>query len=179
MGDVHIHNALAAAAAALAAGARLSDVAEGLGCAPVVDGRLEAVELDSGVTVLNDSYNANPQSMRAALETLRRLSDKQRSIAVLGDMGELGAGADGFHREVGSAAAEIGVDVLLAVGQHASAMSEAAQGSGLAKSACRRAGDALQAAALLRDLVREGDWVLLKGSRAMGMERVLAALESD
>lgn len=179
IGDVHIHNALAAAAAALAAGASVEEIAAGLSHTPVVGGRLEALTLPGGVTVLNDAYNANPQSMRAALETLRRLAEGRRAIAVLGDMGELGPGATEFHSEVGHAAAEIGVDVVIAVGQHGTTLRDAASKGGLAENACHHAEDASEAGPLLRELVREGDWVLLKGSRAMAMERVLEALERD
>ncbi len=177
LGEVHVYNALAASAAALAAGAQLASVVAGLARAPVVSGRLEPVQI-GGVHILNDSYNANPQSMRAAIETLCRLRGDGRALAVLGDMGELGADAVRFHREVGRAAGELGVDVLLAVGQHARDMREAAVEAGLPASAIATANDAVGAAGRLRDCVREGDWVLLKGSRAMQMERVLERLRS-
>jgi UDP-N-acetylmuramoyl-tripeptide--D-alanyl-D-alanine ligase len=178
LGEVHVQNALAAAAAALAAGAELDAVAAGLARAPVVSGRLEPVRL-GGFHVLNDSYNANPQSMRAAIETLCRLRGEGRALAVLGDMGELGPDAPRFHREVGRAVGELGVDVLLAVGEHARAVGEAAIEAGLPASAIGTAEDAAVAAERLSDTLREGDWVLLKGSRAMRMERVLEHLRSE
>ncbi len=174
LGEVHVQNALAAAGAALAAGVPLETVAAGLPETPVVGGRLEAVEV-GGVHVLNDSYNANPQSMRAALETLCRLRGAGRAVAVLGYMAELGDDAPRFHEEVGRAAAELGVDLLVAVGQHAETMGAGAVGAGLAAAALRTAPDAAEAASQLRETLREGDWVLLKGSRSMGMERVLTA----
>lgn len=177
LGEVHVQNALAAAAAALAAGVALEVVAAGLPRTPVVGGRLEPVRV-GGVHVLNDSYNANPQSMRAAIETLCRLRGTGRAVAVLGDMGELGPQAPRFHREVGHAAGELGVDVLVAVGQHAKAMGDAAVEAGVAASAVAAAPDTAAAATQLRASLREGDWVLLKGSRAMQMERVLEGLKT-
>ncbi len=179
LGEVHIQNALAATAAALAAGVSLDAIAHGLAETPVVGGRLEAVMMAGGITVLNDAYNANPQSMRAALETLRRLSADHRAIAVLGDMGELGEHAVASHAEVGAAAAELGIDLVVAVGAYAPILCEAAREGGLAANACHHATDAAQAGAVLRDLLREGDWVLLKGSRSMAMERALEALQAD
>jgi UDP-N-acetylmuramoyl-tripeptide--D-alanyl-D-alanine ligase len=178
LAEVHVQNALAAAAAAIAAGAEVDAVAAGLARTPVLAGRLEPLTL-RGFHVLNDSYNANPQSMRAAIETLCRLRGGGRAFAVLGDMGELGSDAPRFHREVGRAAGELGVDVLLAVGQHARTMRDAAIKAGLPASAVDTDDDAKSAAERLEGLLRAGDWVLLKGSRAMRMEQVLEELRSE
>ena len=177
LGEVHIHNALAAAAAALATGADLGAVARGLEHAPVVGGRLEPVALPGGAWVLNDSYNANPQSAGAALETLTRLAAAGRSIAVLGDMGELGPGAEQFHRELGARAAALGVDALYAVGEAARETADGALGAGLGTAAVHWLPDAAAAAEALRASLREGDWLLLKGSRSMRMETVLETLQ--
>ena len=128
--------------------------------------RGEVVELPGGVTVVNDCYNANPMSMRAALEHLAA-SPAERRIAVLGTMAELGEGAAGYHREVGELAAERGVDLLVTVGAEALPYAEGFGGETQSVATPEEAG------ALLEDLAREGDRVLIKGSRSVGLERVL------
>ena len=173
---VHVLNALAGAAAALCAGASVEAVARGLGAASRVSGRLEPVALPMGAWVLNDSYNANPQSMRAALDALAALRGRDRAFAVLGDMGELGQTAVPAHREVGRYAAETGVAAVFALGDFADAYAAGAREAGLDASVIHCVPDHAAAADALRDLLRPGDWVLLKGSRSMRMERVLAAL---
>ena len=119
--------------------------------------------------VINDCYNANPMSMRAALDHLAAVADRRgarRVVAVLGDMRELGPGAPEFHREIGALAAEAGVEVLVAVGEHAA---DYVRGFGRP---AHEAPDAERAAELAADLVREGDVVLVKASRGVGLERV-------
>ena len=123
-----------------------------------------------GVTVLDDSYNANPDSMEAALHALRGLPGGGRRLAVLGRMGELGAYAEEGYRRVGRTAAST-MDVLIAVGPEAVAMADEAEKAGAHD--VRRAADTSDAAKLLRDLARPGDAVVIKGSRAARMERVL------
>jgi UDP-N-acetylmuramoyl-tripeptide--D-alanyl-D-alanine ligase len=130
--------------------------------------RGQVVELGGGVTVVNDCYNANPMSMRAALEHLAA-SPAERRIAVLGAMAELGPGAPGYHREVGLRAAELGIDLLVTVGEEALPYAERFDGETRAVRTPEEAG------ALLEELVRPGDRVLVKGSRSVGLERVLAA----
>jgi UDP-N-acetylmuramoyl-tripeptide--D-alanyl-D-alanine ligase len=129
--------------------------------------RGEVVELPGGVTVVNDCYNANPMSMEAAL---RHLADTpaERRIAVLGTMGELGAGSPNYHREIGALAAELGVDVLVSVGAAAVPYTEAFDGD------FHAVGEPEEARALLEELAQPGDRVLIKGSRSVGLERVLA-----
>jgi UDP-N-acetylmuramoyl-tripeptide--D-alanyl-D-alanine ligase len=118
--------------------------------------------------VVNDCYNANPMSMRAALEHLAA-SPAERRIAVLGAMAELGPGAAGYHREVGRRAAELGIDLLVTVGEEALPYAERFDGE------TRVVGTPEEAGALLEELARPGDRVLVKGSRSVGLERVLAA----
>ena len=117
--DSTVPNALAAAAAALAAGASLGDVAEGLARYQPVGGRMERVALPRNIILINDTYNANPQSMQIALESLAKLKGPSRGIAVLGDMGELGDAALEAHRATGKLVAELGLDHLFALGQFA------------------------------------------------------------
>jgi UDP-N-acetylmuramoyl-tripeptide--D-alanyl-D-alanine ligase len=129
--------------------------------------RGELVELDGGVTVVNDCYNANPMSMRAALDHLAH-TPAERRLAILGTMAELGPDSRRFHREIGEHAAELGIDVLVTVGEDALAFGEGFGGETHAVATPEEAG------ALLEELAQPGDRVLVKGSRAVGLERVLA-----
>jgi UDP-N-acetylmuramoyl-tripeptide--D-alanyl-D-alanine ligase len=119
--------------------------------------------------LINDAYNANPVSMRAALAYLVERSDGRRTVAILGDMAELGRTAPSYHREVGAAAAELGVDELLAVG-------ELARGYLDAGVAGRWVPNVHEALRVVDDVVRPGDCVLVKASRAMGLEAVAEVL---
>jgi len=133
--------------------------------------REEVLELANGVLLINDCYNANPISMRGALAHLADLAGTRRQVAVLGEMAELGAGAAGFHREIGAAAAESGVSELVAVGELAREYAAGANGV-----AARCVETAEEAAEALRELLRPGDVVLVKGSRSVGLEAVAAKL---
>jgi UDP-N-acetylmuramoyl-tripeptide--D-alanyl-D-alanine ligase len=130
--------------------------------------RGERLALPGGVMVINDCYNANPMSMRAALDDLSE-SAAGRRVAVLGDMLELGADECAFHEQVGAHAASLGIEVMVTVGPLAAA-------AGRAFGPAHAVADAAAAAALLGDLLREGDTVLVKGSRGVGLERVAQAL---
>jgi UDP-N-acetylmuramoyl-tripeptide--D-alanyl-D-alanine ligase len=178
LGDPTVINALAASAAALAAGLSLDQVAEGLARYGGVSGRMERVALANGATVLNDTYNANPQSMEMALRSVARLKGRGAAIAVLGDMGELGLEAPEAHREAGALVALLGVDRLFALGLHAPLTVESAIAAGLARERARVGASHESIAAEVAALVRAGDWVLVKGSRSMKMERVVEALAS-
>jgi len=129
--------------------------------------RGEVVELPGGVVVVNDCYNANPMSMRAALEHLAA-SAAERRIAVLGTMAELGPESEDYHREIGELADRSGVDLLVPVGDAALAYARGFGGE------VRPVASPEEAGALLEELVRPGDRVLVKGSRSVGLERVLA-----
>jgi UDP-N-acetylmuramoyl-tripeptide--D-alanyl-D-alanine ligase len=133
--------------------------------------RGEERELDGGGLLINDAYNANPVSMRAALQYLVDRSGGRRRVAVLGDMAELGRTARRYHHEVGEAAAELGVEQLLAVGELARGYVEGATGV-----PARWAPNVHEALRELEQIVRPGDAVLVKGSRAMGLEAVAEAL---
>ena len=138
-------------------------------------GRGQRRVLPFGVTLIDDCYNANPMSMRAALEDLAEAGERDRHlrrVAVLGDMLELGDTQREFHTRVGAEAQSAGVDVLVTVGPRAAAMSETFAGI------VHRAADAREAARLLPALLREGDVVLVKGSRAVGLELVCRALRN-
>jgi UDP-N-acetylmuramoyl-tripeptide--D-alanyl-D-alanine ligase len=161
-----LRNARAALAAARAVGVEPEGRVEYV--APPLRG--EVVELPGGARVLNDCYNANPLSMRAALTDLASLDVEGRRIAVLGDMLELGPDELALHREIGAAADAAGVDVLVTVGPLAAAMLEAFDGEGMAVA------DAGEAAVAVGELIGPGDAVLVKASRGVGLEVVAEEL---
>lgn len=180
VGEHQVSNALAAAAVALHAGVPLDVVAEVLTEAePRSRWRMEVVERPDGVTVVNDAYNANPESVRAALKALVALAGDRRSWAVLGEMGELGAQHIAAHDTIGRLAVRLNVDKLLVVGAGAKAMHLGAGMEGSWDDESVFVTDVDAAVALLRVQLRPGDVVLVKASRAAGLERVAAALLGD
>jgi UDP-N-acetylmuramoyl-tripeptide--D-alanyl-D-alanine ligase len=164
-----VGNALLAVGAGVLLGIPLGECSASLAGIELTSGRLGRM-VRRGVTILDDTYNANPDSMVAALETLSSLPGDGRRIAVLGRMGELGIHAGEGYERVGKAAA-VAVDTLLCVGSEAGAMAEAASRAGLGDA--RVLPDNATAASLLSSLAREGDLVLLKASRSARMEEVL------
>jgi UDP-N-acetylmuramoyl-tripeptide--D-alanyl-D-alanine ligase len=167
-GQAHnLRNLLAATAAALALGVDPKGPLQVRFSAL----RGERLELADGVMLINDCYNANPMSMRAAIEDLAE-SAPARRVAVLGDMLELGPQAPRLHREIGLFAAEQGLDLLVTVGPLAAEIRTEFEGESYA------AADAVTAAELLAPLLRAGDTVLVKASRGVGLERVGEALAS-
>jgi UDP-N-acetylmuramoyl-tripeptide--D-alanyl-D-alanine ligase len=125
--------------------------------------------------VLEDTYNANPSSMAAAIETLARMQANRRTLAVLGDMLELGGQSAALHREIGRAVADARIDQLLVTGRFASAVAEGAMER---KMAAERIFTGTKPALVerLKRLLRPGDLILVKGSRGMAMEEVVAAM---
>ena len=140
-------------------------------------GRLSLRTAPGGVTVLDDSYNANPHSMRAALDTLAQQRAEQRPVAVLADMLELGPEAEALHEELGRDAARHGVELLIAVGPLSFHTAAGARAEGVRQ--VLHCDDADGAIRELRALTRAGDLVLVKGSRGMRMERAVQALLED
>jgi UDP-N-acetylmuramoyl-tripeptide--D-alanyl-D-alanine ligase len=179
LADSTVPNALAAAAAALAAGATLVEVAEGLARYRPVGGRMERVALPRNIILINDTYNANPQSMQVALESLAKLKGRSRAIAVLGDMGELGDSALEAHRAAGKLVAVLGLDHLFALGRYARPLADAAVDAGMSRERVHVADTHEAIAAAVRELLQGNDWVLVKGSRSMKMERVVEALAAS
>lgn len=160
-------NTLAALHAYDALGLPFARVAEGLTSVRFSPWRGEVLPLSGGGMVVNDAYNANPDSMRAALLDLVARADGRRRVAILGDMAELGVSAPRYHAEIGRLVAELGIDVLVAVGPLARGYAEpGAPETHLATSAER----------VPRDAVRAGDAVLVKASRAVGLEGIAPAL---
>ena len=167
----NVRNALAAAAAATAAGVGLDAIARGLSGFKPPQGRLQQCSGADGVIVLDDTYNANPDSVIAAIAVLAQAPG--RKLLVLGDMGEVGANGAAFHAEIGRHARAGGIDRLLLIGA-LSAHTAAAFGAGAEHYSDI---DALLAALSLE--LRDGATVLVKGSRFMRMERVVRALTSQ
>jgi len=166
-------DAALAAAAARAVGASVGDIEDGL--ATVVPGkhRGEIHTSSRGVLVLDDTYNANPGSVRSALETWSTLSRQGRKVAVLGEMLELGDAAPEMHRQIGEAAGRAGIDLLLCAGPNARRTVDGARAAGLADEATLAFETTEALVAALDGLLRAGDRVLVKGSLGMRMERVV------
>nr|MBA3867228.1 UDP-N-acetylmuramoyl-tripeptide--D-alanyl-D-alanine ligase [Solirubrobacterales bacterium] len=160
----NLTNALAAIGGGVALGVAPADMADGAASIGFSSFRGERFELGDGIVLVNDCYNANPVSMRAALDHLATL-DAPRRVAVLGEMGELGPGAADYHREVGGHARDAGVDLLIGVGEPAREYGPD-----------ELVADPDEAAELLAAQLQPGDAVLVKGSRSAGLERVSAAL---
>jgi len=169
-----VSNFLAAAAVAVAAGATAEDCATAAAGLTPAAHRGEFHRHRSGAVLYDDAYNASPPSMRAALETLKLLSGS-RKIAVLGDMLELGPEDLWFHREAGRYAFGR-ADELICVGPRARAIAEGALEAGVLPERVRCVESALEAAALLEPELAEGDTVLFKASRGMGLERAVQQL---
>jgi len=172
-----VGNALAAAAAGRLLGLSPEEIASGLAAFRPVPGRLELRRLPGGVTVIDDTYNANPASVEAAVETLRALRGAARGLLVLGEMRELGPAAAALHREMGRLAARSGAARLYACGPWREEVAAGAVAAGLA-AASVVTGSREEIGAALAAEVRAGDWVLVKGSRAAGMEAIVALLEA-
>lgn len=165
-----VQNAMLAVAAGRAFGLSVEECAAGLASAPLTKARLQLRDIN-GVQFLDDSYNANPDSMKAALRTLIELETEGRRIAVLGHMGELGAESERGHRDVGEAAAAFRIDQLITVGEIGAGISNAARAAGLDN--VTNVASTTEAAELLASSVAAGDLVLVKGSRLARMELVL------
>ncbi len=160
----NLENALAAVAAGVALGAPLAEMADRAGNIGFSRFRGERLELGDGIVLVNDCYNANPVSMRAALSHLASLEGDRR-IAVLGEMGELGPGARGYHREVGESARAGGIDLLIGVGEPARDYEPD-----------ELLGTPEEAAEWLAAQAEPGDTILVKGSRSAGLEAVAETL---
>jgi UDP-N-acetylmuramoyl-tripeptide--D-alanyl-D-alanine ligase len=182
VGEHHVSNALAAAAVALECGLDLSDVAAALSAAePRSRWRMEVSDSPAGVTVINDAYNANPESMRAALTTLtaRGRAASRRTWAVLGEMAELGPAAESEHQSLGRFAVRSGVSHMIVIGDQAGGIHEGAVAEASWRGNSVHVADVREAIDVLRELARSGDIVLVKASRVAGLERVADALLSD
>ncbi|WP_371529669.1 UDP-N-acetylmuramoyl-tripeptide--D-alanyl-D-alanine ligase [Streptomyces sp. NBC_01283] len=180
-GEHHVSNALAAAAVAHELGMSADEIARALSEAGTLSRwRMEVTERPDGVTVVNDAYNANPESMRAALRALAAMAKGRRTWAVLGHMAELGDEGLAEHDAVGRLAVRLNVSKLVAVGgREASWLQLGAYNEGSWGEESVHVSDAQAAIDLLRSELRPGDVVLVKASRSVGLERVATALLDD
>ncbi len=176
LGRHQVVNALFALALGAELGLDRAEMQRGLAACEPAKMRLQLWEF-SGVRVLDDAYNANADSMLAALQVLQELPCKGRRVAVLGDMAELGAHSEAAHAEVGRRAAELGVGQLFAVGSMARVTAQAARAAGLNR--VIELADVESAVAALKSFLKTGDVVLLKASRATRLERIGAALRGN
>jgi UDP-N-acetylmuramoyl-tripeptide--D-alanyl-D-alanine ligase len=180
VGRGNLANLLAATAVAVEFGVTLEAIADGARRLRPAAGRGQIVRLSRGVTIIDDSYNANPGATRQALDVLARERTVSRRVAVLGEMLELGDRAGALHEEVGRAAARGGIDLLFAVGGGpALALARAAVAAGMRDSAVRYFTTSDEAAGAAAEAVRSGDLVLVKGSRGVRTDRVVARLEAE
>jgi len=175
LGPLSVHNALAGAAVGIAARVPLDDIVRGLAAGWSAPHRVELVRL-RGTTIIDDSYNASPASVRAALDVLAGLPG--RSVAVLGEMLELGEEHEPGHRSVGAAAALV-VDLLIVVGADARGIVEGALEAGLDLAKIHHVADADEALEVLRPRMREGDIILVKASNGIHLDRLVDQLRLE
>ncbi|MCX5852102.1 MAG: UDP-N-acetylmuramoyl-tripeptide--D-alanyl-D-alanine ligase [Deltaproteobacteria bacterium] len=171
----NVYNALAAAAASGVLGAGPDDVYEGLKDFTPPSGRMSITLLNNGVYLVDDAYNANPASMKEALETLRQLRGGCSSYVIMGDMLELGSRGEALHEEIGEICGATGVRKLLHRGDYSSAVIRGAGKAGMTADRFIAAGEPDAIAAEMETYIERGDWILVKGSRKMKMERYVEA----
>ena len=173
IGTHNVYNALAAAAAARSCGVPFDKICRGLMAFKPVSGRMEVHRLKNGAFLINDAYNANPASVGEALKTLRELRGESRSVVVLGDMLELGDQSEKLHEDIGRMIGETGVNKVFLRGQFARAVAQGAMKKGLQGDRIHFDLSPVEITESLKRGLREGDWVLVKGSRRMKMEEVV------
>ena len=175
LGKHNACNALAALAVARRMGVTEEQAIESLATARGPEMRMQLQTIGQ-ITLINDAYNANPSSMRAALETASILKTTGRRIAILGDMLELGDTSDRYHREIGQVAAQCKFDLLACVGPQSTLIAEEADRSGLPNDRILRFGNSTDAAQNIPSRLKDGDLILLKGSRSMRLETIDQAI---
>lgn len=172
-GRHNAYTAAAAAAVALHLGLTLEEIAVALSAVEISDMRMQVFTTASGVTVINDAYNASPTSMRAAVVSLADMRTGGRRVAVLGDMAELGSLEELAHFRVGEDVARSGIEDLVTVGERARRIADGARATGMSADRVRPCATVDEASEVLDDLLEAGDTVLVKASRSMGLERIV------
>ncbi|MBI5555684.1 MAG: UDP-N-acetylmuramoyl-tripeptide--D-alanyl-D-alanine ligase [Elusimicrobia bacterium] len=177
IGEHNVYNALAAASVGFALGLPLSAIVKGLAVFKAVAGRMRMVK-KKGLTILDDSYNANPDSMKAALNTLNNFGRAGRKIAVLGDMLELGLESNKKHREIGKIIGQLGLDMIYTIGPQSQLLAQAALATGIdqEKIHCFSSGEEQLLVTDLKAKVHHGDVVLIKASHGLHLEKVVVSL---
>jgi len=177
LGRHFVSNALSAIAVASLFDIEVKKIKEALEYFQPFPMRMEIVHLEGGKTLINDAYNANPKSMELALKTLAEMKGKGRAIAVLGDMLELGDFTEEYHRDLGRKINELSIDILLALGEEAPVLVESAIRHGFRPDKAIVLESHSEAISILRRMIQEGDWILVKGSRRMAMEKIVEGLK--
>lgn len=178
VGRHNIYNALGAIATTWDFGVSIDEIREALREFRVPNMRMEVKRIGN-IKIINDSYNSNPLSMRQAIEALRDITSEGRKILVAGDMLQLGNLSGRFHHLVGRQAAESGIDLLVAVGKLAEHVAKGAQEAGMSEKNIKLYNVTEEARGTVASLIKEGDTILVKGSRAMKMEQIVEVLESE
>lgn len=171
----NVDNALAALAVVRRLGITSQQFADAMRDFAPVSGRMQVWDVN-GITIIDDSYNANPVSMDAALDELTGYNGARRRVLVCGDMEELGEAAEEYHKKLGRDVVDRKIDLLLTVGPKAALTAEAALAAGLGKGDMMRCINSKRMARLIKSLLFDGDVILVKGSRAMEMEKVIVSL---
>ena len=178
LGRHFVYNGLSAIATASLFGIEQERAIEALEQFQPFPMRMEILSLGTGRTLINDAYNANPSSMELALQTLSEMKGEGRAIAVLGDMLELGEFTEEAHRQLGKRVAQLPIDLLLAIGEKAPVVVESAIREGMAHEQAKVVESHSEVVSILRETSHEGDWILVKGSRGMRMEKVVEGLKN-
>ena len=174
----NVSNALSAIACAWDFGISIEEIRDALKEFRVPNMRME-VKRFGDIKIINDTYNANPQSMKQAIEALRDMATEGRKILIAGDMLELGTFSGRFHHLVGKQAAESGFDLIVAVGKLAEHVGKGAQEAGMSERKIKLCVLMKDARAKVATLIKKGDTILVKGSRAMKMEEIVGDLEAQ
>jgi len=178
LGRHNVSNALGAIACAWDFGVSIEEIRDALKEFKVPNMRME-VKRFGDIKIINDTYNANPSSMKQAIEALRDMVTEGRKILIAGDMLELGTFSGRFHHLVGKQAAESGIDLIVAVGKLAEHISNGAQEAGMSEKKIKLCALMKDARAKVATLIKKGDTILVKGSRAMRMEEIVGDLETQ
>ncbi len=172
-----VTNALAAATVGHALGLTGLEIKNSLEAFKPVKGRMNVIETNRQIYIVDDTYNANPGSMAAAIQALEKIKGDHRGILVIGDMLELGTESAAFHRKIGELAQTSGMAALFATGGFATAVAQGAAAQGMETDRIF-IGDRQAVSERLKASLRKGDWVLVKGSRSMGMEKIVHDISS-
>ncbi|HDP69387.1 MAG TPA: UDP-N-acetylmuramoyl-tripeptide--D-alanyl-D-alanine ligase [Actinobacteria bacterium] len=176
-GKHNIYNALAAASAAIEVGLSLNDVKMGLEKCSISEMRMQVIVNSKEVMIINDAYNANPDSMRASLESLKDIKNGSRKIAILGDMSELGELSVSLHETVGALVKENEVDLLFVVGTKAKQIAKGAIRAGMDESNIFIYNEFGGVEQKIKETIRSGDIVLVKASRVMALEKLVESIK--
>jgi UDP-N-acetylmuramoyl-tripeptide--D-alanyl-D-alanine ligase len=177
-GSHFVSNALAAASIAYTFDISVEDIKTGLEAFQGVPGRMETIHM-SGMTIINDTYNANPVSMEASLQALSAMTQSKRKIAVLGDMLELGKESKKFHQQVGELASQLKIDHLLLIGAFSSQTRDGAVSAGMDKNRVILFDNIPALGKHLKENMSVGDSILMKGSRKMALDKLIEYLKHN